>query len=470
MNTTWQRITLTDLPIYQWRNNSFIYGLVGKFQSWRAGSLLIQFAEIIGVLLLSLLYTLAPFFSKSNDALVPILLGIGVFWLIITLTDEDKIKAVTPIHLLVLLYWSITTISVAFSPAKLAAFKGWNKLTLYLLLFALAARILRSPRLRNWLITIYLHIALIVSAYGIRQWFFGAAQLATWVDPESPLAKTTRVYSFLANPNLLAAYLLPAIALSLAAFFAWKTKVTKTLALTMFVCNSACLILTFSRGGWLGFLLLLLCFTVLLFYVYNEQIPDFFKLWALPSFFCGLILILIIAVIFIPAFRERIMSMFAGSGDSSNNFRLNVWKAVQEMIKASPIIGIGPGNDVFNKIYPLYQVSPKYSALSAYSIVFEICIETGFIGLSCFLWFLIVMFNQAMIQLQRLKSMLSGEIFWLMGAIAAIIGLLTHGLFDTVWYRPQVNSLWWLMVALIASYHQFRELEITESEELTINN
>ncbi len=462
MNTTWQKITLTDLPIYEWRNNSFIYGLVGKFQSWRAGSLLIQFAEIIGVLLLSLLYILAPFFTKSNDVLVPILLGIGIFWLIITLTDEVKIKAVTPIHLLVLLYWSITTISVAFSPVKLAAFKGWNKLTLYLLLFALAARILRSPRLRNWLITLYLHIALIVSAYGIRQWFFGAVQLATWVDPESPLAKTTRVYSFLANPNLLAAYLLPAIALSLAAFFTWKTIITKTLAVTMFVCNSACLILTFSRGGWLGFLLLLLCFIVLLFYVYNDKIPEFFKLWALPGFFGGLILVLIMALIFIPAFRERIMSMFAGSGDSSNNFRLNVWKAVKEMIQASPIIGIGPGNDVFNKIYPLYQVSPKYSALSAYSIVFEICIETGFIGLSCFVWFLIVTFNQGMSQLQRLKSIFSGEIFWLIGAIAAIIGLLTHGLFDTVWYRPQVNSLWWLMVALIASYHQFRELEISD--------
>ncbi|GAC1460431.1 MAG: hypothetical protein NVS2B14_07740 [Chamaesiphon sp.] len=40
-----------------------------------------------------------------------------------------------------------------------------------------------------------------------------------------------------------------------------------------------------------------------------------------------------------------------------------------------------------------------------------------------------------------------------MSAIAAMIGLLGHGLVDTVWYRPQVNTLWWLMVALIASYY-----------------
>jgi putative inorganic carbon (HCO3(-)) transporter len=41
-----------------------------------------------------------------------------------------------------------------------------------------------------------------------------------------------------------------------------------------------------------------------------------------------------------------------------------------------------------------------------------------------------------------------------MAAIAAMLGMLAHGLFDTVWYRPEVNTLWWLMVALVASYYQ----------------
>ena len=38
-----------------------------------------------------------------------------------------------------------------------------------------------------------------------------------------------------------------------------------------------------------------------------------------------------------------------------------------------------------------------------------------------------------------------------------MVGLLFHGLFDTVWYRPQVNTLWWFMLAIIAS--QFGEKE-----------
>jgi putative inorganic carbon (HCO3(-)) transporter len=43
--------------------------------------------------------------------------------------------------------------------------------------------------------------------------------------------------------------------------------------------------------------------------------------------------------------------------------------------------------------------------------------------------------------------------FWLMAAIAGMFGILSHGLVDTVWYRPEVNTLWWLMVAIIASYY-----------------
>jgi putative inorganic carbon (hco3(-)) transporter len=460
--TTWQKITLADFTPQDWKGTSYIYRLVGLFQQWRENSFLIKWGETIALIILSLLYAIAPFSSQTKDVLAPILLGCAAFWLLLTLADKNDNKAATPIHLVVLLYWSISTIAVAFSPEKMAAFKGWNKLTLYLLLFALLARILRSPKMRSWLINLYLHISLIVSVYGIRQWFFGAAQLATWVDPESPLAKTTRVYSFLGNPNLLAAYLLPAIALSVAAFFTWKRPLLKILSVVMIAANSLCLILTFSRGGWIGFIALILVLAGLLFYQYQNYLPPFWRLWGIPISIGSFLVVILLSMLFIAPFRERILSMFEGRQDSSNNFRINVWKGVQEMIKSSPIIGIGPGNDVFNKVYPIYQVNPKYSALSAYSIILEICVETGFIGLSCFLWLLLVTFNQAAIQIHRLKQLESQEIFWLIGAIAGMIALLGHGLFDTVWYRPQVNTLWWLMVALIASYYQPNNEDLEE--------
>ncbi|MFM7371719.1 MAG: putative bicarbonate transporter, IctB family, partial [Sphaerospermopsis kisseleviana] len=254
MNLVWQRLTLSSVPLREYLDTSYLHRLmVGILRPWRQTSILMQWGDPIAAALLSLIYALAPFVSST---LIGLLLVAGVgFWVLLTLSDDTSLTnaaSVTPIHLLVLLYWFIAVAATALSPVKKAALSDLVTLTLYLLLFVLCARVLRISRLRSWLITLYLHISLIVSVYGIRQWFFGAKALATWVDPESSLAKTTRVYSYLGNPNLLAGYLIPAVVLSLVAIFAWQGWIRKALALTMFVVNTACLVLTFSRGGWIG--------------------------------------------------------------------------------------------------------------------------------------------------------------------------------------------------------------------------
>ncbi|NEQ26485.1 MAG: hypothetical protein F6K28_47140, partial [Microcoleus sp. SIO2G3] len=161
----------------------------------------------------------------------------------------------------------------------------------------------------------------------------------------------------------------------------------------------------------------------------------------------------VLAVATVEPLRDRVASMFVGREDSSNNYRINVWSGVIKMIRDRPIIGIGPGNSAFNKIYPRYQMT-GYSALSAYSVFLEVMVETGLIGFTCFLWLLLVTFNQGWVQLQRLRQAQNAMGFWLMAAIATMFGMLSHGLVDTVWYRPQVSTLWWLMVALIASFYQ----------------
>ena len=436
------------MPLSEWQSVSYLHRIVGLLRAWRQSSWLMQWAEELAALFISLVFCLAPF--VSNTLVGVLLVACASFWVLLTLSDNAE-TGTTPIHLLILLYWGIATVATALSPVKLAAFSGWTKLTLYLLLFALSARILRSPRIRSWIITLYLHVALIVSVYGLRQWFFGVKQLANWVDTESSLSKITRVYSYLGNPNLLAGYLLRAVVFSLMAVFAWRGWMPRILAVTMLCVNTACLILTFSRGGWVGMLVSIFVSLLLLMYWYSTQLPPFWRTWSLPLLLGVVSLLLLVAVLFVEPVRDRVFSIFAGRGDSSNNFRINVWAAVVEMIRDRPILGIGPGNTAFNKIYPLYQ-RPRFTALSAYSMLLEVAVETGFIGLACFFWLLLVIFHQGMLHLQRLRSQLSHEGFWLMGAIATLSGMLAHNVADTVWYRPEVNTLWWLMVALIASY------------------
>ncbi|MEQ8962332.1 MAG: IctB family putative bicarbonate transporter, partial [Coleofasciculus sp. C2-GNP5-27] len=237
-----------------------------------------------------------------------------------------------------------------------------------------------------------------------------------------------------------------------AAVFTWARWLPKALAVTMFVVNSACLVFTFSRGGWIGFVACLFVFSVLVVYWYSVQLPENWRPWAMPAMLGTCAGVIILAVLFVEPVRVRVASIFAGREDSSNNFRINVWAAVIDMIRDRPIIGIGPGNDAFNKIYPLYQ-RPKYTALSAYSIVLEVAVETGLIGLFGFLWLLVVTVNRGIQQINRLRIRRNPQGFWLIAAIATMAGMLSHGLVDTVWYRPQVSTVWWLMVAIIASYY-----------------
>ena len=482
MNSLWQHLTLSTLSFEQWRNASYLNRLLSPLRRWRQSSFMLRWGDLLGAVLVGLVFAIAPFVSDDKSSLAVLLTACAGFWVLLTVSDGDTYNdrragsdpyleprspqgfwqtfaspgrsspLATPIHFVVALYWGISAAATALSPVKRAAFTGLSKLTLYLILFALMARVLRSPRVRSWVIGIYLHAALLVSSYGIQQKITGVAALATWVDPTSPSAKEPRVYSYLGNPNLLAAYLLPAIALSLVAFFAWRRWGPKLLALTMVIVNATCLYYTGSRGGWIGFAVMMLILLVLLFHWWSLYLPRFWRTLALPAALGIIAGTIVLAVLVVPPLRDRASSIFVGRNDSSNNFRINVWMSVLQMIKDRPILGIGPGNVAFNSIYPYYQ-RPRFSALSAYSIPLEIAVETGIIGFTCFIWLLLVTFNLGWQQLQRLRAVRNKDGFWLMGAIATLLGLLSHGFVDTVWYRPQVNSLWWLMIALIASYY-----------------
>ncbi|XGV97154.1 MAG: IctB family putative bicarbonate transporter [Leptolyngbya sp. BL-A-14] len=493
MNALWQQLTLSTLSLHQWRSASYLHRLLKPLRRWRQSSFMLRWGDLLGAIFVGLVFAIAPFVSDDKNSLAVLLIACAGFWVLLTVSDGEvdgerpvftdvpetrssrrfwdswlsssRASALsTPIHALVLLYWSISAAATALSPVKRAAFTGLSKLTLYLILFALMARVLRSPRVRSWVIGIYMHAALLVSIYGIQQKITGVAALATWVDPTSPSAKEPRVYSYLGNPNLLAAYLLPAIALSIVAIFAWQRWGPKLLALTMVVVNSTCLYYTGSRGGWIGFAVMILVLALFLFHWWNVYLPRFWRTVALPIGLGSLAAVLVLAVLVVEPLRDRASSIFSGRNDSSNNYRINVWTAVLEMVKDRPILGIGPGNVAFNSIYPRYQRT-RYSALSAYSIPLEIAVETGIIGLMCFLWLLLVTFNLAWQQIQRLRAVRNVEAFWLMGAIATLLGLLGHGLFDTVWYRPQVNTLWWFMIAIIASYYT-PAAETSEVQEL----
>jgi putative inorganic carbon (hco3(-)) transporter len=144
--------------------------------------------------------------------------------------------------------------------------------------------------------------------------------------------------------------------------------------------------------------------------------------------------------------RVRVLSLVAGREDSSNNFRINVWLAVLDMIQARPWLGIGPGNDAFNLIYPLYQ-QPRFNALSAYSIPLELTVEAGVPGLLAGLGLVVC-------SLRRALGLWRGNGPWAlpaMGVMAVIAALGVQGLTDTIFFRPEVQLTGWFCLATLAA-------------------
>ena len=240
---------------------------------------------------------------------------------------------------------------------------------------------------------------------------------------------------------------MPALPMGVIAAIHWKGWGMKALGAITAIMGAFCITQSQSRGGLMGLAATGFTLALLLVYWWGKRLPS----WTLPATFGGTAGAIALGTIVVPTLRKRVGSIF-GTEDSSNAFRVNVWQSVLNMIKAKPILGIGPGNKAFNLVYPQYQRS-GYSALGAYSVPLELTVETGIIGVICYGWLIFTILSQAWIALNRLRSDRDSSGLWIIAAIATIVGMIAHGLVDTVWYRPQVQLLWWLAIAIVSSFY-----------------
>jgi putative inorganic carbon (HCO3(-)) transporter len=61
-STVWQQVTLNRFALHQWRQVSVIHRLLGWLRQWRQGSWLLPWADVIGLVLVALIFALAPMY------------------------------------------------------------------------------------------------------------------------------------------------------------------------------------------------------------------------------------------------------------------------------------------------------------------------------------------------------------------------------------------------------------------------
>jgi putative inorganic carbon (HCO3(-)) transporter len=323
------------------------------------------------------------------------------------------------------------------------------KLIVYIVAYFLFTAIFQQSTSRKAVtVAALLSTAVIVVLYGLYQYATGVQPLATWEDPTVE-TQGVRIFSSLKNPNLLAGYLVPLVPLAAgmcAAAFCKKQKLLGAVALGITLLLTVGTVLTGSRGGYIG---LFAGLAVIIYMVFSSiwRSQPSKRGWILLACMCLPLAALVLH--FVPAFDQRLSSIFAGREHSSNSYRMNVWIASFAMLKQNWWLGVGPGNKAFVKAYGLYMMS-KFDALGTYCVLLEVAVEAGVVALASFVLLLVGVLARAHICFWSRESDPVEK--WVVGASgAALIAMMAHGVFDTVFYRPQVQFIFWLLVAIMAT-------------------
>ncbi len=416
-----------------------------------------SFCQTLGFAVALVLFAVLalPMFKDDKDILAIISLSGFALWILGYLLGGKESRKASATDMLVLIFFATNVIATCASHYFIPALLGLRKIVVYISsYFYLTAILQNSPKRKLVLVSVLVLAAVVESLVGFDQFRNHVQPLATWEDPTVE-TQGTRIFSWLGNPNLLAGYLIPVGPLAFALGFSALTSKRWLLAIPPLIAGaiiSVAIVLTGSRGGYLaiGAAAATISFmAVARFWIAKPKARVFIIVLCVV-----LPILLVLGLHFVPSFEQRVTSIFAGREHSSNSYRINVWNASWRMFLDNWWIGIGPGNQVFRLAYGLYMVS-GYDALGTYCVPLEVAVECGVAGLIAFALLLISLFARAHISFWSANADkstgLSLEQWLTAGAVAALVGLLAQGMVDTVFYRPQVQFIFWLTVALIVT-------------------
>ncbi len=409
-------------------------------------SLLLQ--HIDKLIFLSILGVFISSTMLSSDVIGFIALITTFLTIIKLLTRKGaKLEAQT-FDLWLLAYFMIVIISLFGSTLFYLSLKGFLKTVTYLGFYVSVANYLKDNKrhIPAILGTIGLCVSF-ESLVGFMQHFDKVSEISTWQDVSklNPEEVMTRVYGTLQplNPNLLGGYFVAGIpALFACTAYAFTEKNYKNTIIWGILALLACitLVLTGCRGSYIGLMVILAgIFAVSAKYLWQ----NYKKIYL--SIIGACIAFMTFAILCVSSLRARVLSIFAMRQDSSNSFRFNVYHSSLEMFKDNWLLGIGIGNQNFREIYGLYMKT-GFDALSAYNIFLEIAVESGIFALVAFLGFAITLIKKSVKFI--LHSQDAKRVIFVSAAIISICAVMVHGLVDTVFFRPQIQFIFWTMAAI----------------------
>ena len=394
---------------------------------------------------------LLVFFSStvmSSDVIGFIAL-ITVFLTIVkVLTKPEERLSCKSFELWLLAYFMIVIISLAGSTLFHLSLKGFFKTFTYMAFYFSLVQYLKNNKSKIPFVLGAIGLSVSFEAViGFLQNFSHVEEISGWQDVSSlnPEEVMTRVYGTLKpyNPNLLGGYFVTGIPslYGVSAYFLANKKYKFAIGgVLLALFSTLTLFLTGCRGSYIG-MMVIFCgmFAISAKYLWQNYKTIYLSIVGSVVAFATT------AILLISSLRARVSSIFAMRQDSSNSFRFNVYHSSVEMFKDNWLLGIGVGNQNFREIYGLYMKT-GFDALSAYNIFLEIAVESGIFALIAFVGFIVTLIRNSIKFV--LKSADTQSVIFVATALISICAVCIHGLVDTVFFRPQIQFVFWTMVAI----------------------
>src|SRR3989339_695109 len=389
-------------------------------------------------------YTTRVFESDKTYLLRSITIVMLIAWLIkksaegLSLDAPLKEKGNRAILLSILALGTIYFISSALSIAPYFSFKGYflreegfYTLACYLITFFIILGNLTGKDQLNRLIHTMILSATIVSVYGILQYF--KIDTVSWAGGER-----TRVTTTLGGPIFAGAYLIMIIPLILArlmeyiiAGFRKNFPIIILYALILSI-NIYCMLLTKSRGPFVGFIISLFLYFVL-----------FVRLRQMKRLFLSVVAITVIFITFLVVLNipqgplsglqphfGRIAQIYETEG-GGGKVRLLIWESAIDILKSSPQrLAFGHG---LESLFPLYQkhIPSSFGRYEGSSIpdhshndTFDMLITSGILGLLEYLSIISMLIYATFNRLGFFTSLYSRKLFILSLGGGLALGLI----------------------------------------------
>lgn len=332
-------------------------------------------------------------------------------------------------------------LSVINSGEKLISIGGAALVCLNAGLYLVLTVELRDIKLKKYYNMLNL-ACLLACIYGIYQFASGNLKLEkSWVDINT-FGAMKRVYSTLYNPNIFAAYLSMNLSFGLASFRSLREDILLSCNI---ILSSICLLLTYSRGGFLALAAAMLTLCLLK----KQRLPVAIYFTVMTAAFFSLN----------SAGSVSRAGLEGVCRDSSSLYRLEIWRAAVNVFFDHPIFGSGVGTSW----YYLSGSSDKLFKyiLHSHNIYLHTAAELGIVGLCAFIGLLADKVLKGF-RLLRTKPSEENECI-LQGFIACTAGIAAHGLIDAVIFVPGLSLIFMGYSALYARAAEGCSKELPEA-------